>query len=191
MYVWMSGQFVDVQVRDGGFGTAHYNVQVADRQLQVGLDHDALVLVQSHGHSGDLQILAARHGADGYAHGRAQPVHVSELQALWTAAQTEPMEQTAARILYLLLAARNRQLPLDVASVAASLERSSWAVLSALALLHGYGAIRFGQGQAPNPADSSGSQLGLAVGLVSDPPDLSRLGPFADALWQTGERLRR
>lgn len=189
MYVWSGGQFVQVQVQDGGFGTAHYVVQVADRALQVGLDRDALVLVQTHGHGADLQTLAAIHGVQGYSHGRAQPVLGPQLQALWTAAYRDSMERTAAQILYLLLAARHRQLQLDVASMAASLHKSAHALLTALRLLHSYGAIRMGQGQAPEPADATGSQMPLPVALASDPPDLARLGAFADALYQTGQAL--
>lgn len=197
MYVYSAGQLLAVQVQDGGmaqnafagYGGSQFSVQVHDRLIAVPVAPDAQQQAQYHNQYGDLIALAARHAAEAYWTGQAQPVDMGRLQALWNQAQRPELEKTAARVLYLLLAARNRSIPLDVQSVVASLHRSTWEVLSALQLLNGYGAIRFGNGQVPNPADTSGWQGTAAVALASEPPDLSRLGPFADALWRTGEVL--
>lgn len=196
MFVLVRGQFLSVQFVDasaassftGGYAAGTpWQAQVADRMVAVLVAPDANQLAQYNNQPGDLTVLAGRHVAEAYWTGQAQPVDAGRLQALWNQAQSNELEKNAARVLYLLLAARHRGVMLDVASVAASLHRSTWEVLSACQLLHSYGAIRYGTGQAPNPADTSGWQTTAAVGLVSDPPDLSRLGPFADALWRTGE----
>lgn len=198
MFVYSNGQFLPVHLQDSGYAQAGFNAgyggsamqaQVHDRALMVQIAPDAAQQAQYHNQLADLQVLAAQHAAEGYWSGQAQPVDLPRLQALWNQAQRPELEKNAARVLYLLLAARNRSVQLDVASVAAGLHRSTWEVLSALQLLHSYGAVRFGNGQAPNPADTSGWQSAAPVALASDPPDLSRLGPFADCLWRTGEVL--
>lgn len=198
MFIYSNGQFLAVQLHDGGYAQGGFQAgygghamqaQVHDRALMVQVAPDAAQQAQYHNQLGDVQVLAARHAADGYWSGQALPVDLARLQALWNQAQRPELEKNAARVLYLLLAARNRSVQLDVTAIAASLLRSTWEVLSALQLLHSYGAVRFGNGQAPNPADTSGWQSAAPVALASDPPDLSRLGPFADCLWRTGEVL--
>jgi hypothetical protein len=198
MFIYSNGQFLTVHLQDAGYaqggfqagyGGSTMQAQVHDRALMVQVAPDAAQQAQYHNQMADLQVLAARHAADGYWSGQALPVDLARLQALWNQAQRPELEKNAARVLYLLLAARNRNVHLDVTSIAAGLLRSTWEVLSALALLHTYGAVRFGNGQVPNPADTSGWQGAAPVALASDPPDLSRLGPFADCLWRTGEVL--
>ncbi len=199
MFVLVHGQFLSVQLADNSYGqnafTAGYaaasawQAQVHDRMVAVPVAPDAQQQAQYTQQLGDLQALAARHAAEAYWTGQAQTVDLGRLQLLWAEAQKNQLEKNAARILYLLLAARHRGATLDVVSAAASLQRSCYEVLAACQLLSTYGAIRFGTGQVPNPADTSGWQDTAAIALVSDPPDLSRLGPFADALWRTGEVL--
>ncbi len=200
MYVYTHGIFLMVQLHDGGYaqnafsggyGAATWSAQVHDRQVALHVSPEATQLAQHNGQPADVQVLAARYAAEGYYSGQAAPVDGARLQALWNQAQKPEMERTAARILYLLLAARHRQVQLDALSAAASLGRSMWEVLSALQCLHGYGAIRFGNGQVPNPNDMSGWQNACAIALGSEPPDLSRLGPFADALYRTNEAIAR
>lgn len=199
MFVLVHGQFLSVQLSDGSYGQNAFNAgyagasawqaQVHDRMVAVPVAPDAQQQAQYNQQIGDLQALAARHAAEAYWTGQAQTVDLGRLQTVWNEAQKNHLEKNAARVLYLLLAARHRGATVDVVSAAASLKRSVWEVLTACQLLYTYGAIRFGNGQAPNPADTSGWQNTAGIALVSDPPDLSRLGPFADALWRTGEVL--
>lgn len=198
MYVYTNGMFLMVQLHDGGwgqnafsagYGASSWQAQVHDRQVMIQVGQDALQLAQQQGQGPDVHVVAARHAADGYYSGQAVPVDAVRMQNLWNQAQRPELERTAARTLYLMLAGRHRQVQLDVASVAASLFRSTWEVLSAAALLHSYGALRFGNGQVPNPADLSGWQSQVTIALGSEPPDLSRLGPFADALYRTNEAI--
>jgi len=198
MYVYANGVFLMVQLHDGGwgqnafvggYGGSAWSAQVHDRQIVLHVGADALQIAQHNGQGPDIHVVAARNAADAYYSGQAVPVDAGRMQALWNQAQRPELERTAARTLYLLLAGRHRQVQLDVGSVAASLFRSTWEVLSAAQLLHSYGALRFGNGQTPNPADLSGWQSQVGVALGSEPPDLSRLGPFADALYRTNEAI--
>ena len=200
MYVYTNGMFLMIQLHDGGYGqnafsagygTTAWSAQVHDRQVAIHVGQDALQMAQHNGQPADVQVLAARNAADGYYTGQAAPVDGARLQALWNQAQKPEMERTGARILYLLLAGRHRQVQLDVLSAAASLGRSMWEILSSLQMLHSYGAVRMGTGQTPNPADTASWQWSAAIALGSEPPDLGRLGPFADALYRTNEALSK
>lgn len=198
MYVYVHGMFLMVQLNDGsygqnafnqGYGNTNWTAQVHDRQVALHVGYDAVQMAQQTGQPTDVQVLAARNAAEAYLSGQAAPIDAASLQNLWNQAQRPELERTAARILYLLLAARHRQVQLDVLSAAASLNRSMWEVLSALQVLHSYAAVRFGTGQVPNPVDTGGWQATAPIVLGSEPPDLSRLGPFADALYRTNEAI--
>ena len=191
MQVWLNGQFIEVNVLDaqGGYGGYAYPVQGVGRQEMVQVAMDVVQRAQQSGHERDVHVLIGRNAAAAFVQPGLpiQPVHAGELQNLWTLAAQGQFEKTASRALYLLLAARHRQKALDVLSIAASLQRSAWEVMSALRLLHDYGAIVFGAGshgggQVPDPADTTVVAARHGVRLASDSPDVARMTQFADGL---------
>lgn len=122
MQVWLNGQFIEVNVLDaqGGYGGYAYPVQGVGRQEMVQVAMDVVQRAQQFGHERDVHVLIGRNAATAFLQpGVAiQPVHAGELQNLWTLAAQGQFEKTAARALYLLLAARHRQKSLDVRSAA-------------------------------------------------------------------------
>jgi hypothetical protein len=194
MQVWLNQQFVAVEVGEPQlYGNAYVcGVQLPGRADGVQVAMDAYATAQQYGHLRDLTVLAARSAAAAIQRpGTALvPVTNAELQALWSLAQQGQTEKLAAQVVTLLLAAWHRQKPLDVFSIAASLKRSVWDVLGALKLLHGYGAIVYGQG-VPDPADLTPQAGRVSVKLASEPPNVAQLVAFTDALARSVDSLPR
>lgn len=193
MQVWIAGQFIPVEVgdRQEAWNASAFPVQIGQRMEQVPVSADVVARAVQSGHERDLYVLVGRAAAQAATvqRGSLVPVNDVDLQALWTRAGQGQFEKTAAACLHLLLAAKHRQRQLDVLSLAASLQRSVWEVMSALRILHDYGAA-FVEGGTPEPSDQSLGAARAAVRLATDVPDVARLVAFAEALARTTDGIR-